>query len=321
MLEKNNTNAVRVVVKSISIMISVIIPSYNSENTIEKCLNSLQNQSCGDDYEIILVDSSIDGTPQIVSSQYPNVKFIHLDEKTDPGTARNIGIGKARGDLIAFIDSDCIAARDWLEKIESAQKSSYSIVGGVVHNGNGEDDLVAWAGYISEFREFLPMQTEHEVNHIPTCNISYKKKVFSAFGMFQGQYYPQEDLVFNYNLIKNGERILLVPSIQVYHHHRSRLKDYLFHQNKIGKITSNVLKIIELQGSYIARHPYRTIFLIPFLPIVKFTRTVLIFLRYQPQVITKRPLVALLFALGLVFWITGFAQGIYSKQIKTSQKA
>jgi len=294
-------------------MISVIIPSYNSESTIEKCLDSLQNQSYGDNYEIILVDSSIDGTPQIVSSQYPNVKFIHLDEKTDPGTARNIGISKARGDLIAFIDSDCIPTRDWLEKIESAQKSSYSIVGGVVHNGNDADDRVAWAGYISEFREFLPLQTEHEVNHIPTCNISYKKKVFSTFGMFQGQYYPQEDLVFNYNLIQNGERILLDPSIQVYHHHRSGLKDYLNHQNKIGAITSKVLKVIRIEGAFIARHKIVAVFLIPFLPIIKFMRTISVFLRYQPEAILKRPMVLMMFALGLIYWVFGFTRGIYEK--------
>lgn len=294
-------------------MISVIIPSYNSQNTIEKCLDSLQNQSYRDDYEIILVDSSIDGTPLIVSSKYPNVKFIHLDEKTDPGTARNLGIGKAKGDLIAFVDSDCIVTRDWLEKIESAQKSSYSIVGGVVHNGNDEDDLVAWAGYISEFREFLPMQTKHVVNHIPTCNISYKKKVFSAFGMFQGQYYPQEDLVYNYNLIQNGERILLDPSIQVYHHHRSSLKDFLNHQNKIGAITSKVLKVMRIEGAFIVRHKIVAAFVIPFLPIIKFIRTISAFLRYQPEAIIKRPMVLMMFALGLVYWAFGFTRGIYEK--------
>jgi len=294
-------------------MISVIIPSYNSENTIEKCLNSLLNQSYCNDYEIILVDSSVDRTPQIVSSNYSDVKLIHLDKKTDPGTARNIGIGEAKGDLIAFIDADCIAAHDWLEKIDTAHKSSYSIVGGVVNNGNEEDDLVGWAGYIAEFREFLPEQPKQEVIHIPTCNISYKRRIFSKFGLFQGEYYPHEDLVYNYNLWKNGERILLDPAVQVYHHHRSSLKDFLNHQNKIGTITSKVLKVIQLQGAFIVRHPGFAVFLTPFLPVVKFSKTLSVFLRLQPESITKRPLVLLIFALGLLFWVTGFARGIYQK--------
>ena len=301
----------------VSIMISVIIPSYNSENTIEKCLKSLLNQSYHDDYEIILVDSSVDKTPEIVSAGYPKVKLIHLDKKTDPGTARNIGIGMAKGGLIAFIDSDCMAACEWLEKIDAAHHQSYyNIIGGVVNNGNEKDDLVGWAGYISEFREFLPEQPKQEVMHIPTCNISYKRRVFLKFGMFQGEYYPQEDLVFNYNLWKNGEKLLLDPAIQVYHHHRSRLRDFLYHQNKIGKITSQVLKMIRLEGSFIARHPGLAFFLIPFLPLVKFSRTLFVFLRFQPESITKRPLVLFIFAGGLLFWVIGFTQGIYFQQMK-----
>ena len=295
-------------------MISVIIPSYNSESTIKQCLDSLQNQSYRSGYEIILVDSSIDRTPQIVSSNYSDVKLIHLDKKTDPGTARNIGIGEAKGDLIAFIDSDCIAVHNWLEKIDTAHKSSYSIVGGVVNNGNEEDDLVGWAGYVAEFREFLPEQPKQEVIHIPTCNISYKRRIFSKFGLFQGEYYPQEDLVYNYNLWKNGERILLDPAVQVYHHHRSSLKSFLYHQNRIGAITSKVLKVIRLEGSFVVRHPVLVTFLIPYLPMIKFIKTISAFLRYQPQVILKRPLVLPLFLLGILYWIAGFARGTYEKR-------
>jgi len=260
-----------------------------------------------------LVDSSNDSTPLIVSSFYPNVKLIHLDRKTDPGTARNIGVREAKGELIAFIDSDCIAAQNWLENIVEAHKSSYRIVGGVVKNANESNDLVGLAGYISEFREFLPEQLKGEVIHIPTCNISYKVRIFREFGLFQGEYYPQEDLVYNYNLRENGERILLDPAIQVYHHHRSRLRDFLCHQNKIGTITSKVLKKVPLEGSFLARNPALSLFFIPFLPIVKFIRTISVFLRLQPKSITQRPLVVLVFALGLIYWTTGFARGIYER--------
>jgi glycosyltransferase involved in cell wall biosynthesis len=297
-------------------MISVVIPSYNSEMTIAQCIRSLLCQSYRGGYEIILVDSSVDRTPQIVRENYRNIRLIHLSKKTDPGTARNIGIGEAKGHLIAFIDADCVAAPDWLEKIEAAHRSPYSVVGGAVKNGNAEDDLIAWAGYIAEFREFLPEQPKRDMTHIPTCNISYKREVFLDYGLFQGEYYPQEDLVFNYNLWKNGERILLDPAIQVYHHHRSRLRDFLYHQNKIGKITSQVLKMIRLEGSFIARHPGLAFFLIPFLPLVKFSRTLFVFLRFQPESITKRPLVLFIFAGGLLFWVIGFTQGIYFQQMK-----
>ena len=295
-------------------MISVIIPSYNSETTIIRCLDAVQNQSYGGHYEIILVDSSDDGTPKIVSSNYPNVKFIHLAGKTDPGTARNIGIGEAEGDLIAFVDSDCVPARDWLKRIVCAHDSKYDIIGGVVKNGNDVDDRVGHAGYISEFREFLPEQPRREVRHIPTCNISYKKRIFREFGLFQGDYYPQEDLVFNYKLWKRGEKILSDPAIQVFHHHRSTLKDFLFHQNQIGKACSRVRGRFPLEGAFIARNPYLATVLIPALVMIKFFRTLLVFSRLQPESIRKQPSVLPVFALGLVYWGAGFVRGSFENR-------
>jgi len=293
-------------------MISVIVPSYNSEATIKQCLDSLKNQSYMGDYEVILVDSSIDKTPQIVASEYSKVKLIHLQQKTDPGSARNIGIKEAKGDLIAFIDSDCLAKNDWLEKIAISHNSLYNVAGGSVNIANRDDDLVGYAGYIAEFREFLPELPKRELKHIPTCNISYKKNIFDKFGMFRGEYYPQEDLVYNYNLRSSGERIIFDPSIQVYHYHRSGLKDFLRHQHMIGITTSKVLKTIDLGGSFIARNKLILTLAILFLPTVKFFRTIYDFIKYQPKTIIKRPLVLLLFALGLAYWVIGFARSAYT---------
>ena len=294
-------------------MISVIIPSYNSENTIERCLYSLTTQSYRGEYEIILADSSEDNTSYIVKTNYPQIQLIHFDQKTDPGTARNAGIDRAKGELIAFIDSDCIATSNWLERIAEAHASKYRVVGGVVSNGNPEHDLVAWAGYFAEFREFLPEKPRQEVMHIPTCNISYKKDVFLEFGLFQGKYYPQEDLVYNHNLRENGEKILLDPRIQVYHMHRSRLKDFLNHQNKIGIVTARVLTILQLEGSFLARHPFAATLFSPILVTIKFFRTVSVFLRYQPKVIRKHPFVLMPLLLGLLYWVIGFIKGAKMK--------
>jgi len=83
------------------------------------------------------------------------------------------------GELIAFIDSDCIAANDWLDKIAIAHKSSYNVIGGTVNAGNSSDDLVGYAGYMAEFREFLPAIPQHEVTHVPTCNSRSEKNPFA----------------------------------------------------------------------------------------------------------------------------------------------
>ncbi len=294
-------------------MISIVIPSYNSEGTIAICLGALHHQSFNGPREIILVDSSRDRTPEVVAAHFPGIRYVHLAKKTDPGTARNIGIGLSRGEVIAFIDSDCVAAPDWLERVLSAHRSVYAVVGGAVINGNDDDDRIAAAGYIAEFREFLPTRPRREVDHIPTCNISYKRSVFERYGLFSGRYYPQEDLVFNRRLRDRGERILFDPAIRVRHHHRSRLPDFLLHQRSIGRITAKVLRVIDLPGASMVRQPCWGVFCWPLLPVIKFTRTVSVFMRYCPAVIERGPSVLLFFGLGLVFWAWGFYQGACAK--------
>jgi glycosyltransferase involved in cell wall biosynthesis len=296
-------------------MISVIIPSYNSENTIQKCLDSLKSQSYQSNYEIILVDSSTDKTPQIVSDNYPDIKLIHLDKKTDPGTARNIGIREARGDILAFIDSDCFPSRDWLERIAAAHQLAYRVIGGVVKNGNADHDSIALAGYMAEFREFLPGRLKREVAHVPTCNISYKKQVFLDHGLFQGEYYPQEDMVYNCRLAEKGEKILLDPTIEVSHIHRSSLREFLTHQRKIGIVTPTVLINTRSPGFFIAKYPIPWTLLIPFLPVVKFLRTIIVFLLCRPKVIIRRPIAILAFGIGLIWWTIGFTQGVCAGRI------
>jgi glycosyltransferase involved in cell wall biosynthesis len=289
---------------------SVIIPSYDSEQTIIPCLSSVMAQDLAEPYEVIVVDSSKDRTPYLIRKQFPTVKLIHLERRTDPGTARNIGIAKAQGEILAFIDSDCVASHDWLQRMIRAHDSQHRVVGGAIENGN-PDTLISRAGYVIEFREFLPIGLPRMVKHIPTCNISYKREVFTNYGGFRGDFYPQEDLLYNWEIRQKGERILFDPAIRVAHHHRTKLRDYLKHQVNIGQVTPWVLKRTDLPGSFIAAQPWLATLALPLLPLVKFIRTVTTFLRLQPETILHRPFLLPLLLLGLIFWGVGFARGTY----------
>ena len=115
-------------------VISIIIPSYNSRKTIEKCLNALIEQKSDTSHEIIFVDSSDDGTTEFVRKGFPEVKIIHFEEKTIPSKARNVGIENANGDILAFTDSDCIVDSNWLVEITKALNSDCDVVGGSTVN-------------------------------------------------------------------------------------------------------------------------------------------------------------------------------------------
>lgn len=94
-------------------MLSIIVPVYNAENYLQECINSLINQTY-EDFEIILVDNnSTDGSARICQ-YYCNIdcriKYFKVD-KRGAATARNLGIDKAKGEFITFVDSD-----DYVEK-------------------------------------------------------------------------------------------------------------------------------------------------------------------------------------------------------------
>ncbi|HGY56655.1 MAG TPA: glycosyltransferase [Caldithrix abyssi] len=293
-------------------MVSVIIPSYNSEETIVFCLDALQNQSYDKPYEIILVDSSVDRTPDIVRQSYPEIKFIHLKEKTDPGSARSLGVKESRGDIILFIDSDCRAERDWIEKmVVRHRQSDYGAVGGAVLNGNDPRSAVAWAGYLAEFREFIPEHPAREVRHIPTCNISYKRNVLLEYLPFNREYYPQEDLELNYRLTKAGYKIFFDPAIRIYHHHRTRFGSFLAHQKTVGRITARMIGLLNLEGAGFVHNKILAVFAIPFLPFVKWLRTMALFIRLQPGILLRHPAAAGLLGIGLISWAIGFWQGVF----------
>jgi glycosyltransferase involved in cell wall biosynthesis len=287
--------------------ISVIIPSYGSYRTILPCLDALIKQDeppC----EIIVVDSSEDKTTQLIQQHYPQVKIYHFDHRTFPGPARNRGVELACGKIVAFIDSDCLAAPDWVRRMAEQHNAGHEIVGGAVEVGNPNSQM-AWAGHLAEFREFLPSGPAHQVAHIPTCNISYRRHLVEEYDGFPNAYYPQEDMLFNFLLQRNGYTIWFDPDIRVRHFCRESLRGYLSHQHRVGRVTRVTLTRLQMEGSNIARYPWLAWFASPFLGLVKYLRTLAVFWRNMPQEAIRRPSLFVILALGSIWWARGFAAG------------
>ncbi|NND72654.1 MAG: glycosyltransferase [Rhodothermales bacterium] len=118
--------------------LSVIVPARNEQSTIENCLQSIVRSSLPVEcYEIIVVDDhSSDNTASIVKDFmeiYPQTRLLHLgDDATGKSEALNVGIASCRGDVVATIDSDCIASIDWLHLTRDAVTGEYPIVAGPV---------------------------------------------------------------------------------------------------------------------------------------------------------------------------------------------
>ena len=102
-------------------MISVIVPTYNRAQQLPRTLDSILCQSCSPKEIIVVDDGSTDETLALMTSEYPEIVFIQ-QQNTGVSSARNVGIKRASGDWIAFLDSD----DEWLpEKLEIQMKALY----------------------------------------------------------------------------------------------------------------------------------------------------------------------------------------------------
>ena len=218
-------------------LLSVIIASYNSKRTINDCLRSLENQTTDKDFEIIVIDSSTDDTAKFVKERFPQVNVHQSQERKYPESARNIGISVAKGEIIAFIDADCIADKNWIHELLKAHQSPQPVIGGAIANGN--PGYVGWAAYFCELTQWMPgVQTKWLVDLV-TGNTSYKREVFEKYGRFmEGPY--SADTAFHWRLCQNGIRLHFVPSILVYHRYIDNFIKFLSHEYFHGQSFARV---------------------------------------------------------------------------------
>src|SRR5258708_13512275 len=107
-------------------------------------------------YNVIVVDSSGDQTPQSVAREFPSVRLIHLDRRTFAGAARNVGVRSTRAPFCLMIDSDCVARPDLIERmIVRHREAEYAAVGGSLRNGTPKS-LSGWTGNPPESKDVFP---------------------------------------------------------------------------------------------------------------------------------------------------------------------
>jgi len=245
-------------------LVSVVMPCYNGSRTIRRALESLMTQELPSPYEVIVVDSSCDGTDVIVREEFPSVQLIRRERRTPVGAARNLGVGRAQGDVIAFFDSDCVADPGWLRHLASAHEVNVAGAGGSVVNANPAS-LVGWASFLMEFSRLAPSSPRRLVSDIVGCNCSYKRWVFERYGLYHDGDYAGDDMLFNRRLILAGERLLFEPRAVVHHQNREDLGGFLRHMRHLGEGVGMVRLLDGMPHAYLARtlwlpaaaYPYR----------------------------------------------------------------
>ena len=201
-------------------MISVIVPIYNSERFLDRCLNSIVGQSY-DCLEIILInDGSQDASLQICYRYAQKDKRIKVFSQVNSGvsTARNNGLFYARGEYIMFVDSDDYMLPQMCEIMLNTieMKKADLVVCGTTETWGGlwaPDRDVDYQTLDSFKKDFI----EHLNSELlsPPWNKIYRRELIKD--MFDASISFGEDLVFNLNYLKNCQRVSFIKSAPFYH--------------------------------------------------------------------------------------------------------
>ena len=221
-------------------MVSVVVCCYNAAATLDECLRSLATLDYPN-YEVIVIDDgSKDGTHQIAEKY--KMQCIRVPNG-GLSKARNLGIENARGEIIAFTDSDAYADHDWLYYMVSAlEEHDASAVGGP-NLCPPEDGFVAQCVDQSPGNPTCVLVDNERAEHIPGCNMAFRKEAFDVAGKFDAQHRAAgDDVDLCWRLLLTERKIVYHPSAVVWHHRRPTVRGYLRQQKGYGFAEAHLQK-------------------------------------------------------------------------------
>jgi succinoglycan biosynthesis protein ExoA len=327
--------------------ISVIVVCFNEEKNIHACLESLVRQSYPiEQCEIIVVDGgSKDRTADIIqefSDAYANVELV-VEPRKGTAIGRNAGVEAARHPYIAFLDADCEAPTDWLERLEAyfqkhreADQTVVAVGGSNVPPPDSAPFVqavgVAMDSFAGSFNSAQGRQFE-EVKYVvslPTLNVLYEKKAIIDIGGFDVSLGSEaEDAELNYRLYTQGRRFVFIPNMPVLHKFRSTPAIWYKNMVRYGRGRARLLKrypdmwslsfvlppiflLVICSLSLVVLHPFFAVVGLYF-PAIFLYAALLCFRKGRPGLIYH---VALVFIVQHFGYATGEVFGLLNPQVR-----
>ncbi|AUC61837.1 family 2 glycosyl transferase [Cyanobacterium sp. HL-69] len=234
---------------------SVVIPTYNRLPILQKCLRALEQQDYDsgliDGYEIVVVDDgSTDDTIGWIEQQkahFPHVSLF-LQNHQGAAIARNLGIEKAQGDTIIFIDSDLVVTPSFLNAhAQSLIKAQEKL---------GHDRTFTYGAVINTANFDNPTSepykiTDYSAAYFATGNVAIAKKWLEKVGKFDPNFrqYGWEDLELGVRLKKIGLKLIKTPEAVGYHWHPP------FNLQQIPKLIEQEIQRGKMGVIFYQKHP------------------------------------------------------------------
>lgn len=212
---------------------SVVVCTHNGSRTIRGCLESLKKLEYRN-YEVIVVDDgSMDGSAAI-AREY-GVKLIET-QNHGLSSARNTGLEAARGEIVAYIDDDVRSDPHWLTYLAYAFiNSSHAAIGGP-NIPPPDDSVVAQCVANAPGAPVHVLLTDWEAEHIPGCNMAFRRQALQTIGGFDPQFrIAGDDVDVCWRLQQKGWTLGFSPAAMVWHHRRNSIRAYWKQQLNYGK--------------------------------------------------------------------------------------
>ncbi|MBU6400964.1 MAG: glycosyltransferase [Verrucomicrobia bacterium] len=216
--------------------VSVVVCSCNGARTLRDCLQGLL-QLDYPDYEVIVVDDGSTDRTAAIAGEYccrvistPNRGLSH---------ARNIGWQAATGNIVAYIDDDAFPDVDWLRYLAvtflNSSYTAYAAVGGP-NLAPPSDGAIAQCVAHAPGGPTHVLLSDREAEHIPGCNMAFRKSCLEVIGGFDPQFrVAGDDVDVCWRLQQQGWKLGFSAAAIVWHHRRSSVRTYLRQQRGYGR--------------------------------------------------------------------------------------
>jgi glycosyltransferase involved in cell wall biosynthesis len=207
-------------------LISVVVPHLNQPEALEACLSSLDTQSLARNFfEIIVVDNGSVSIPEDIVANHPGTRLLR-ELQAGPGPARNFGVRVATGEIIAFIDADCRAHRDWLR---NAFQNIRSLPEGTILGGDVRIWRNRWNTFtaIEAYEEIFGYRFKLFVERHGYCgtgNLVVRRTDYEKVGPFAGIEFA-EDVEWGQRARAAGLTFRYIPEMVVFHPARRSLRE------------------------------------------------------------------------------------------------
>jgi glycosyltransferase involved in cell wall biosynthesis len=243
--------------------VSVVVPTWNRAELLARTIDKIEQQTLPRDlYEVLVVDNnSTDDTRAVLdqkASTYPNLK-VFSQAKRGAAATRNVGISKAKGEIVLFIDDDILAEPVLVEEHwKYHQKhAGASIIGGVTTPWDSCSD--PFLRYLRDRRIFNPYSIAcgpMDFSYYHTGNVSTARSLLKEVGGFNEQFaiYGMEDIELGYRLERHGSRMVHGPDAKASHQYFPTYQQFIHRCEQAGYSLGKLIELHpELRSRFIEK--------------------------------------------------------------------